>query len=170
MVTAFLDLERLGSGHWDDEARPVDLGNLVASRLELLEAAAAGRDQTIAHSIATGGLVRGVPALLDRVVDNLVGNAIKYSKHSDRIEVEVSRKADRIALTVRDHGPGIPRESQHRISDRFYRVPGSSGSGAGLGLALVKEIVDWHGGCMTLESEPGVGSAFTVRLPTFEEA
>ncbi len=64
------------------------------------------------------------------------------------IEVAVRRDGDRVILTVSDHGPGIPEESLRRIFDRFYRVPGTEGSGAGLGLALVKEVVDWHGGCM----------------------
>lgn len=55
-----------------------------------------------------------------------------------------------------------------RIFDRFYRVPGIGGSGAGLGLALVKEVVGWHEGCMSIDSEPGVGSAFSVDLPASE--
>lgn len=169
MVTVFLDLERLGGGHWDDEAAPVDLGALVAARLEVLEAAARARDLEITSSISAGRRISGVPALLDRVVDNLIGNAIKYSKPGGGIDVSVRPDSDRIVMTVSDHGAGIPRESLERIFDRFYRVPGTDGPGAGLGLALVKEVVDWHGGCMTIESEPGVGSAFTVRLPSLEE-
>ncbi len=169
MVTVFLDLERLGGGHWDDETAPVDLGALVAARLEVLEAAARARDLEITSSISAGRRISGVPALLDRVVDNLIGNAIKYSKPGGGIDVSVRPDSDRIVMTVSDHGAGIPRESLERIFDRFYRVPGTDGPGAGLGLALVKEVVDWHGGCMTIESEPGVGSAFTVRLPSLEE-
>lgn len=169
MVTVFLDLERLGGGHWDNEAAPVDLGGLVAARLGILEAAAHARDLEISSSIAAGCRIRGVPALLDRVIDNLIGNAIKFSKPGTTIDVSLRPDTDRIVLTVSDHGPGIPRDSLEQIFDRFYRVPGTDGPGAGLGLALVKEVVDWHGGCMTIESEPGVGSAFTVRLPSLEE-
>jgi signal transduction histidine kinase len=169
MVTVFLDLERLGAGHWDGEAGRVDLAALVKARIEILEAAAGTRGLSIATSIESGSGVVGVPALLDRVVDNLVGNAIKYSKPGQEIAVDVRPRGDRIVLTVRDHGPGIPDESLARIFDRFYRVPGTEGSGAGLGLALVKDVVDWHGGCITIESEPGVGSVFTVSLPSSEE-
>ncbi len=169
MVAVFLDLERLGAGHWDGEAGPVDLAALVEGRLEILAAAARARGLSIAPSIESGSWVVGVPALLDRVVDNLVGNAIKYSKPSQEIEVEVRPEGDRTIVAVRDHGQGIPDESLARIFDRFYRVPGTESSGAGLGLALVKDVVDWHGGCMTIESEPGVGSAFTVSLPSPEE-
>jgi signal transduction histidine kinase len=169
MVTVFLDLERLGAGHWDGEAGPVDLGAFVKARLEVLQAAAGARGLSITSSLHEASRVMGVPPLLDRVVDNLVGNAIKYSKPGQEIAVGVHPRGDRIVLTVRDHGPGIPRESLARIFDRFYRVPGAEGTGAGLGLALVKEVVDWHGGCMTIESEPGVGSVFTVSLPSSEE-
>lgn len=169
MVTTFLDLERLGGGHWDDEAGPVDLGALMAARLEILEAAAGARDLDITSSIAAHSRIRGVPALLERVIDNLVGNAVKYSKPGGDIDVSIQPEGDRILMTVRDYGAGIPRESLDKIFDRFYRVPGTHGPGAGLGLALVKDVVDWHGGCMTIESEPGVGSAFTVSLPTSAE-
>jgi len=169
MVTVFLDLERLGAGHWDGEASSVDLAALVEARLEILAAAAGSRGLSIVERIQTGSRVVGVPALLDRVVDNLVGNAITYSKPGQHIEVEVRNEGDTTILAVRDHGPGIPEESLARIFDRFYRVPGSGGSGAGLGLALVKDVVDWHGGCMTIESEPGVGSVFTVCLPSSKE-
>ncbi len=169
MVTVFLDLERLGAGHWDGEAGPVDLAALVEARLEILAAAAGARGLSITSSLDEGCRVTGVPPLLDRVVDNLVGNAIKYSKPGQEIAVDVHTRGDRIVLTVLDHGPGIPPESLARIFDRFYRVPGTEGSGAGLGLALVKDVVDWHGGCMTIDSEPGVGSVFTVSLPSPEE-
>jgi signal transduction histidine kinase len=169
MVTVFLDLERLGAGHWDGEAGPIDIAALVTARLEILEAAARARGLSITSELADSGRITGVPALIDRVVDNLVGNAIKYSPPGDPIEVEVRRDEERAILTVRDHGPGIPKESLGRIFDRFYRVPGSGGAGAGLGLALVKEVVDWHGGCMTIDSEPGVGSTFSVSLPVAQE-
>jgi len=169
MVTVFLDLERLGAGHWDGEAGPVDLGALVRARLEILEAAAAARDLSIASQLEKGCRTTGVPALLDRVVDNLVGNAIKYSRTGGRIDVEVRNEDGRAVMTVGDHGPGIPGESLDRIFDRFYRVPGTDEPGAGLGLALVKDVVDWHGGCMNIDSEPGVGSTFTVSLPGPEE-
>ena len=169
MVTVFLDLERLGAGHWDGEAGPVDLGALVGARLEILEAAASARGLSVVSRLEKGCPTTGVPALLDRVVDNLVGNAIKYSRAGGRIDVEVRSENGRAVMTVRDHGPGIPGDSLDRIFDRFYRVPGTDGPGAGLGLALVKDVVDWHGGCMNIDSEPGVGSAFQISLPGPEE-
>jgi len=169
MVTVFLDLEQLGGGRWDGATEALNLGHQVAARLEVLDAAANARQITIMPSIDDGCRLQAVPALLDRVVDNLVGNAIKYTDPGDNIEIKVSRSADQVHLVVRDHGPGISPEGQARVFDRFYRVPGSEKTGAGLGLALVKEVVDWHGGCITIESEIGNGSAFTVSLPAIEE-
>ena len=169
MVTVFLDLERLGGGHWEGDTEVVDVGRRVAFRLEVLDAAARAKNITVAASLSEGCHTRAVPALLDRVVDNLLGNAIKYTRPGDEIEVEVSRFGDDISLVVRDHGPGIPHDGIARVFDRFYRVPGTVGAGAGLGLALVKEVVDWHGGCITVDSETGVGSTFVVSLPALEE-
>ena len=170
MVTVFLDLERLGAGQWEGAAEPVDLGELVRARLEVLVAAAEARGQKLVSSIDDGCSIRGVPALLDRVVDNLVGNALKYSKEGDRIEVALRREDVQIILEVRDEGPGIDPEALPHLFERFYRAPGTEGAGAGLGLALVKEVVDWHGGCINVESEIGAGSTFFVILPTYLEA
>jgi signal transduction histidine kinase len=169
MVTVFLDLEQLGGGHWDGATEATDLGHQVTARLEVLDAAAGARKITITSSINDGCWVRAVPTLLDRVVDNLVGNAVKYTQPGDSIEVDVSQSDDQVHLVVLDHGPGIPKDGMARVFDRFYRVPGTEVTGAGLGLALVKEVVDWHGGCITIESEIGNGSTFTVSLPAIEE-
>ncbi len=170
MVTVFLDLERLGGGHWDGALVPVDLGRLVEARLEILEVAAQSAGLEIVPAIDTGTRVRAAPALLEHVVDNLIGNAITYASDGGTIEVEVVSRNGRVDLVVRDHGPGIAAEHHARVFERFYRVPGSSTSGAGLGLALVAEVVDWHEGCITIDSETGAGSTFTVSLPAIEEA
>ncbi|MEJ2582406.1 MAG: HAMP domain-containing sensor histidine kinase, partial [Acidobacteriota bacterium] len=96
MVTVFLDLERLGGGHWDGATETVDLGHLVNSRLEVLEAAAASKDVGIARSLADGCRVRAVPSLLDRVVDNLVGK--RGSPHRSRSRAGNPRRRNGPAL------------------------------------------------------------------------
>jgi signal transduction histidine kinase len=169
MVSLFLDLERLGSGHWDEEILPVDVGSLVRQRVDILEGGASARGIELSTSIDDGSHVDGVASLLERMVDNLVGNALKYTDAGDRVEIEVRRSAGRVLFSVRDNGPGIPEANRHRLFERFYRVPGVASSGAGLGLALVHDVVDWHGGCIHLDSEPGVGSTFTVELPAARE-
>lgn len=99
---------------------------------------------------------------------NLLDNAVKYSGASKEIEVRLGRKEGFVTVAVADHGIGIPREEQGKIFDKFYRV--STGlvhdvKGSGLGLSLVKHIVKAHRGRVTVESEPGRGSTFTIHLP-----
>lgn len=181
MVTTFLDLERIGGGRWSGERKPVDLAALAAERIEILRAAAEPRGIEIAleapDELDPDGpdacRVSGDRELLGRVVDNLVGNAVKYSPDGARVAVRVRRPdapGGEVELSVADRGPGIPPEAREHLFERFYRVPGRRGTadepgGSGLGLALVREIAQWHGGCVHLESEPARGSVFTVRIP-----
>jgi two-component system sensor histidine kinase VicK len=166
MVTVFLDLERLGAGQWDGAAAWVDFSALVRRRLELLAAAAQAAGKTLVTSIDDDCRVHGVETLLERLVENLVGNALKYSFREASIEVAVHRTADQVFFEVGDQGPGIAPDALPHLFERFYRAPGTEGTGAGLGLAFVKEVVDWHGGCIDVDSELGVGSRFVVTLPT----
>ncbi len=87
------------------------------------------------------------------------------SRRKCTIEVAVSRDHESAILTVTDHGVGIPDDALPRLFERFYRVPGTEGAGSGLGLAFVKEVTTWHGGCIEVESMVGQGSTFMVRLP-----
>ena len=165
MVATFLDLERL-SGDLDDEAKTtVDLAVLCTERLAILSQAARGRDQTLVSSIDGPAIVLGSAPLLARVVDNLVGNALKYSEDGGSIEVAVGRDDGHAILKVVDRGVGIPHEALPRIFERFYRVPGAKAKGSGLGLAVVNEVVIWHDGCIEVESVIGEGSTFIVRIP-----
>jgi signal transduction histidine kinase len=107
------------------------------------------------------------PNRLARVVDNLLSNAVKYSPEPDTIGVELTREGDWAVLRVQDHGVGIPSGELTRVFDRFYRgtnVPPEM-RGSGIGLHGVRQIVEQHGGWVAVESQPGAGSMFTVRLP-----
>ncbi len=113
--------------------------------------------------------VRGDAERLTQVVSNLVSNAVKYSPMGGRIRVW-GRPAEggRVELGVDDEGIGVPVDSQTRIFERFYRVatPQTRGiTGAGVGLSIVRGLVDLHGGSIDVESEPGHGSSFRVLLP-----
>jgi signal transduction histidine kinase len=113
-------------------------------------------------------LVLGDTEHLRRVVDNLIGNALKFTPAGGTVAVRLRGDNGRIVLQVADSGIGIDSEHQDRIFERFYQVDGTSRrthGGCGLGLALVKEIVERHGGTVTVESQPGEGSTFTVTLP-----
>lgn len=115
-------------------------------------------------------IVRVDAALLSRLLQNLVGNAIKYGKPDGHVWISVRCTAGEALLSVRDDGIGIAPEQQEKIWQRFYQVDASRGdeSGAGLGLSMVQQIAQIHGGRMTLESILGVGSDFTLHLPLAE--
>ncbi len=106
--------------------------------------------------------------LLEQAILNLVDNAIKYSEPKSQVRIEVHTTNQMITIAVRDTGCGIDKKHQHRIFERFYVVDKSRSrklGGTGLGLAIVKHIAEVHGGYVTLESTPGIGSTFTVQLP-----
>jgi len=94
---------------------------------------------------------------------------LKYSAPDTVVRVEVDYDADRVVLAVRDQGPGIPEDAVERVFERFYRVPGTAVTGSGLGLALVKEVAEWHGAEVGVASESGKGSLFTVSFPEAAE-
>jgi signal transduction histidine kinase len=102
---------------------------------------------------------------VDQVVSNLLSNAIKYGANRP-IEVQVAATATTASLRVRDHGPGIARADQRRIFEKFTRLGSPSRtSGFGLGLWIVKHLVEGNGGQIAVESEPGQGATFLVSLP-----
>jgi len=112
----------------------------------------------------------GEAGYLRRVLDNLLSNAIKFTPAGGRITVRLWSEGGQVVLQVADTGVGIAPEHRERIFERFYQVDGSARrryGGMGLGLALVKEVVDNLGGTVTVDSEVGKGSTFTVRLPVF---
>ena len=111
------------------------------------------------------GLVNGDG--FEHALSNLVDNALKYTADGGTVGIRATRDGDRVRVDVSDAGPGIAREHQERIFERFYRVdPGRSRDvgGTGLGLALVKHLCQRMGAEVAVESEPGKGSVFTIRI------
>ena len=120
------------------------------------------------HLRGENTLLRGVPQLLYSVVYNLCDNAIKYHRPNGEVWIQVSQSGDEVFLRVKDNGIGIPKEYQNRIFERFYRVDKSRSKdvgGTGLGLSIVKHAVLIHRGRILVDSEPGVGTEFSVALP-----
>jgi PAS domain S-box-containing protein len=111
------------------------------------------------------------PTRLERVVENLLSNAVKYSPDGGKISVSLSCEqtdgSSAAVLTVEDQGVGVPPEELPRIFERYYRASNVAGriAGTGIGLAGAKQLVEQHGGTIQVESAPGVGTTFTVRLP-----
>ncbi|MBI4917582.1 MAG: CHASE2 domain-containing protein [Acidobacteria bacterium] len=163
MVDGLLELERLAVRSFAATTVLLDLGRLVGEHVGVL---AAGSDRQVDCEAEPGLAVRGDSALLARVLDNLVGNAFKFSPPDSPVRVRVERHGDSAVINVGDDGPGIPSAERERIFQRFVRsAGGASVPGLGLGLALVAEVVTWHGGSVVVDSVEGVGSTFRVVLP-----
>ncbi len=116
-------------------------------------------------------IILGDAKYLHKALDNLVSNALKYAPNSGDLILSAQRSADgdAVILTVRDHGPGIPRDDLERIFEKFYRVNGHNGvKGSGIGLAIVRSAIERHGGRVWCESEPGQGTTFFIALPSEE--
>jgi len=163
MVETLLDLERIKLRDFQRSSSLVDLPELARERTAFL---ASGGEREIRFSGEPGLAVQGDAALLVRVVDNLVGNALKFAP-GEPVDVTAGRAGDEsVCLTVRDRGPGIPPGEREEIFRRFARG-GSAAAvpGLGLGLALVAEIVRWHGGRIDVEAPGSGGSLFRVTLP-----
>lgn len=163
MVETLLDLERIKLRDFQRSSSLVDFPELARERTAFL---ASGGEREIRFSGEPGLAVQGDAALLVRVVDNLVGNALKFAP-GEPVDVTAGRAGDEsVCLTVRDRGPGIPPGEREEIFRRFARG-GSAAAvpGLGLGLALVAEIVRWHGGRIDVEAPGSGGSLFRVTLP-----
>ena len=149
------------------ERRPVDLASVARQQTEAVEDQFAEKGIEMATQFAPV-LVDGDEKRLHQVVANLLSNALRYTDEGGRVTVCTARDGDRGILQVEDTGMGIAEEDQARVFERFWRGEKSRSrvtGGAGIGLAIVRELVDAHGGDVTVSSSPGRGSAFTVTLP-----
>jgi two-component system heavy metal sensor histidine kinase CusS len=123
-------------------------------------------DRHVAISCSGQGEISADPALFERAVGNLVDNALRFTPENGSIQIALAEHATDFEIAVRDNGSGIAPEHLPRVFDRFYRAESSRGSdGAGLGLALVKSIVDLHGGTASIQSEIGHGTTVSLTFP-----
>ncbi|WP_426756158.1 ATP-binding protein [Myxococcus sp. Y35] len=161
-----LDLSRLSSGKLTLDVAPVDLAELVHEVVERFAEQAAEAGSTLELSAEPGLVGRWDRLRLDRVVTNLLSNALKFGK-GQPVKLRVEHAGGTWArLVVRDHGAGIAPEAQRRIFERFEREPsGGKHAGFGLGLYIVRQLVEAHGGTIHVESTIGEGAAFIVELP-----
>ena len=165
LIDTLLDVSRLTVGHLELERVELDLVSIVNESVERERAVAGAVDVTIDVRATAPVVGRWDRTRLLQAVGNLLSNAIKYGGGKP-IEIEVDGDASRARLSVRDHGIGIPPEERGRLFDRFERlVPVRHYGGFGLGLWLVRQIVEAHGGTVDVWSRTGEGSRFTVELP-----
>ncbi len=169
LVSEIVDLSRLQTADMMNELTVVDVSQCAAEAVEHTRLVAA--DRILSARVATaraGTRVYGDPELITTAIRNLVTNAIAYSDDGTRVSVTTRRVNDIVEIQVSDQGRGIPIKDQERIFERFYRVDTARSrmtGGTGLGLSIVKHICANLGGEVTLWSQEGQGSTFTIRLP-----
>lgn len=166
IINRILVVSRLDTRTIQLKHENMDLMYMMKDVVKLIEPSAQskGVNMKLTGSSVT---VKGDREGIMEVFTNLVENAIKYNRPDGSIDIDVGGSAGEAVVSVRDTGIGIPLEEKERIFDRFYRVDASRGVtvGSGLGLSIVRAIIEAHGGHVEVESEPGSGSTFTVYLP-----
>jgi PAS domain S-box-containing protein len=170
MVATLLDVSRIESGQLMIERDEVDLRELARRVIQELQPTQP--KHAIVYTAPDQPLVvRGDALRLEQVLQNLIGNAAKYSPTGDQVRVRLAREGSQATISVADDGIGIPESALPRLFQRFYRAGNAELyhiSGMGVGLYVVQEIVKLHGGALKVESREGAGSTFTVVLPLID--
>ncbi|QTA88995.1 ATP-binding response regulator [Desulfonema magnum] len=180
VIGDLLDLSRIESGVVAQEPEPVRIDDLLKNIVEFLSARADAKEQTLTSEFPEYPLpcITADPIALESIFGNLIANAINYTQNGGKIHVkadlaeaslaDMSATDQRVRVQVADNGFGIDPKHQEKIFERFFRVKNEKTryiTGTGLGLPIVKGLVDSLGGVISLESEPGKGTTFTVILP-----
>jgi two-component system phosphate regulon sensor histidine kinase PhoR len=169
LIDDLLSLSRAEMGVSVHPEQIIDVVNIVRQVADGLRPLAQERDVAIKIDAQVEPLnVRGDHDELVRLFENLIENALKYGGTGKKVDVTLAHAERTARISVRDYGPGIAAEHLPRLTERFYRVDvleSRAQGGTGLGLALVKHILNRHRGRLTIESEPGEGASFTVELP-----
>lgn len=168
MLTLVSDLLAVRSGHLAVQPEALDLAELVRGSIDSAGPRAAQAGVRLSVDVPDTLQARADSSRISQVLDNLISNAIKYSPNGGEVEVAAWREDGEVVCRVRDSGMGMTADEQDQAFARFFRAHGVRNStipGIGLGLPITKAIVEAHGGTITLESAPGQGTAFTVRMP-----
>jgi signal transduction histidine kinase len=166
LVESLLSLSRLDLGTVKANFEVGDLSEMltvICSEMSL----AGSRGITMCTDIEPGISANMDVTLMSRLIQNLIDNAYKYGRDNGSVEVALRSEGRFAVLTVADNGVGISKENLDKIWQRFYQEDSSrsGGEGLGLGLSMVKQIAQLHGGSVSAESAPGQGSTFTVKIP-----
>ena len=171
LVCNFLDLSRIEAGRLRLDVRPFDLRAMLANTME--QHGASARRKGLSLELAGEALDQVVAdeLQLERVITNLLANAIKYTPSGGRITVSTGHREGRVSVAVQDNGRGIPADELPHLFEKYRRVREAKRTeGTGLGLFIAKTIVEAHGGDIRVDSTPGEGSTFTLLLPAVRAA
>ncbi|MSU64109.1 MAG: hybrid sensor histidine kinase/response regulator [Pedosphaera sp.] len=170
MVQNLLDANRIERGEMQLHLVPIDLAAAVSDVLEAQRPRAAAKQQTFHWRKEVGPVpVLADATVLTQVIENLVSNAVKYSPPGKNIYVRLNKSVEKVVCEVQDEGPGLSTEDQKKLFGKFARLSAKPTGGehsTGLGLSIVKKMVEAMNGRVWCESEPGRGSTFIVELPT----
>lgn len=170
LVQQLLDISRFEAGGGRIDVRDITLTRFIAELETAFHVLSMQRDVSL-HILCADDLptvVRWDPDRMSEVLGNLLSNAFKFTERGGRVELEVSRVGDDVRMIVRDTGAGIPTSQLQHVFRKFYQADNQSAAslkGTGLGLAIAKEIIEAHGGQITVDSTPGVGTTFCLELP-----
>ena len=162
LVEALLDLSQLEAGTATPHPEACSIEEVVDAAVSSTALRGASIDVQLPTDLPP---VLADPAQLERVVSNLVENAVRYSTNGAPVAVRADASGGRVHVRVTDHGPGIAPDELERIFEPFYRAPEAVGRGSGLGLAIAKGFIEGNGGRIWARSLPGQGSTFTIELP-----
>lgn len=166
LVSNFLELSRIEAGRLVIERRPTDVRDLVLQVVDQLEARAVRKGLTVEKTVDPMPELDADPQYLERALQNVLSNAVKYTPSGGRISVTLDRTEDGIAIRVADTGQGISPEELPHVFEKFRRARAARRlEGTGLGLYIARRILEAHGGHIEVTSAPGVGSTFVLRLP-----
>jgi signal transduction histidine kinase/ActR/RegA family two-component response regulator len=169
LIEDLLDVSRILSGKLHLDMEPLEVGSMVEHALETVRPAAEAKGLRLQAAIDSTGSVMGSSTRLQQVVWNLLSNAVKFTPKGGRVQVLVERRDPVVEITVADTGRGIPKDFLPHVFERFRQAEGGTTrevGGLGLGLSIVKYLVEAHGGTVSVSSEgEDQGATFTVRLP-----
>lgn len=169
LINDLFELSQMDAGGLQLDCRPNSITDLISDTIESFSELAARQQVTLTGQVAPGvDPVKMDAARIGRVLNNLVSNALRHTAAGGRVSIRAWREAGDLQVEVRDNGEGIYSEDLPHIFDRFYRGEKSrsrESGGSGLGLAIAKRIVEAHGGHIWVESRPGQGACFCLRLP-----
>ena len=173
LVDGILEMSRLDATGAALEREPVEIGAMLEERIAAQRKAAVGRSITLALDVAPdAGSADLDPKALRRMLDALIDNAIKFNRDGGSVAVRARRAGGSLEIVVADTGIGIAREDLGRLFHPLVQIDSGLArkhGGIGMGLALARRLAELHGGTIEVESEPGKGSTFTLRLPIQEK-